>query len=363
MRRTSLYDRHAALGARMVPFAGWEMPVSYPSGTVAEVKACRASVGIFDVSHMGELSVSGEEARSFLQDVTANDVSRLHAGEAQYSLLLNPSGGVIDDIIVYCQGEREFLVVVNASRHDDDLSWILKNCAGRDAAVSDRSDATALIAVQGPSAVDIVRRHVQQMESEVNRFHFASCSFDGVPILASRTGYTGEDGFEIFCDTADAPHIWDILISDGAVPCGLGARDVLRLEAAYPLYGHELDDTHTPLESGTGWATKLNKGEFIGRDALLQQKQNGVAAKLVGLKMVEPPNAIPREGLSVLSRENACPVGSITSGTLSPSLGCGIAMARVGVDLAMPGTRLQVDVRGRMVGAEVVKMPFYRNGV
>ena len=363
-KQTSLHAWHAAHGARLVPFAGWSMPVMYKTGTVAEVQACRSQAGLFDVSHMGEFSVTGTGAAQFLQSITANDVTTLVDGQAQYSMLLNEEGGVKDDIIVYKLSDDDHMVVVNAGCLDKDWEWVSGQAARYpDLSVSDISDASALIAVQGPLAVKLVSELANGSVAETPRFHFAQGALADYPVTYSRTGYTGEDGFEIFCRWDDAPAIWELLVERGAVPCGLGARDVLRLEAAYPLYGHELDEMHTPFESGTSWATKLAKGEFIGSHALVKQKQNIILERLVGIRMIEPRNAIARDGYSIYDASGEGPVGSVTSGTLSPTVGQGIAMARVQHRLSKPGTEVQVEIRGRKAKAEVVKLPFYRNGV
>lgn len=359
MKQTSLYETHKAAGATLVPFAGWEMPVSY-AGTVSEVAATRTSAGIFDVSHMGEVTVTGGGAYDFVQSVTTNDVSKLIPGKAQYSLLLNEHGGVIDDIIVYCRAEHDYLIVLNAGCKDKDWDWLQAQALGRpDLVLTDISDETALIAVQGPQAIEIVSEVLERAKTlrEIPRFHFAQIEEQGLPMTLSRTGYTGEDGFEIFCDWEDAPTLWQILTEAGAVPAGLGARDVLRLEAAYPLYGHELDDVNFPTASGTGWAVKAKKGEFIGRDAL---QANAQAEQLVGIQM--EGRAIPREHYAVTDAEGRR-VGETTSGTWSPTIKAGIAMARLSSDAAAPGTDVFVDIRGRQAPAKIVKLPFYRNGV
>ena len=336
----------------------------YKTGTVAEVQACRAQAGLFDVSHMGEFSVTGESAAQFLQAITANDVSTLADGQAQYSMLLNEEGGVKDDIIVYKLADADFMVVVNAGCLDKDWEWVSAQAAQYSGlSVTDISDASALIAVQGPSAVSLVSNLSDAAIADIQRFHFAQGLLSGYPVTFSRTGYTGEDGFEIFCRWDDAPAIWELLAESGAIPCGLGARDVLRLEAAYPLYGHELDEMHTPFESGTSWATKLAKGEFVGSHALVKQKQNTILERLVGIRMTEPRNAIARDGYSIYDASGEGPIGSVTSGTLSPTTGQGIAMARVQHRLSKPGTEVQIEIRGRKAKAEIVKMPFYRNGV
>ena len=356
MKQTSLYEAHKAAGATLVPFAGWEMPVSY-TGTVAEVAATRMSAGLFDVSHMGEVTVTGDGAFDFVQSVTTNDVSRLAPGKAQYSLLLNEGGGVVDDIIVYNQGKNDYMIVLNAGCKDKDWNWLKAQAEGRaNVTLADISDETALIAVQGPDAVGLVARIAGADSALLPRFHFADVP-GPMPLRLSRTGYTGEDGFEIFCDWSDAPALWTLLTDAGAVPNGLGARDVLRLEAAYSLYGHELDAETSPLESGVGWAVKAKKGEFVGRDALMQQKQ---AQQMVGLQM--DGRAIPREHYAVTDADGRA-VGETTSGTWSPTVKAGIALARIDASAAAPGTPVFVNIRGRQAPATVTKLPFYRNGV
>jgi aminomethyltransferase len=362
MKKTSLYETHKAAGATLVPFAGWEMPVSY-AGTVAEVAATRTSAGLFDVSHMGEVTVTGEGAFNFVQSVTTNDVSRLVPGKAQYSLMLNESGGVIDDIIVYCMGENDYLIVLNAGCKDKDWTWLEAQAAGKENVVlKDISDMNALIALQGPKAVEIaVSSAEDKAVGELRRFHFAGSGIRDtrvkLGVLFSRTGYTGEDGFEMLCAWDDAPALWKILTEAGAVPAGLGARDVLRLEAAYPLYGHELDAENAPNASGTAWAVKMGKGNFIGRAAL---QKNVQTQQLVGLQM--DARAIPREHYTITDSAGRM-IGETTSGTWSPTVKAGIAMARVDLSAAALGTPVFVDIRGRKSPATITKLPFYRNGV
>ncbi len=371
MKRTSLYETHLAAGATLVPFAGWEMPVSY-AGTVAEVAATRTSAGLFDVSHMGEVTVSGNGAFDFVQSVTTNDVSKLVPGKAQYSLLLNEGGGIVDDIIVYCMGENDYMIVLNAGCKDNDWDWLQAQAAGRGGVVlKDISDQTALIAVQGPKAVEKLNALVAMgYPAYTKRFHFTEATLNHKPYVEfgggeykmvnatlSRTGYTGEDGFEIFCFWDDAELIWNALTALGATPAGLGARDVLRLEAAYSLYGHELDADTGPQESGVGWAVKMKKGEFVGRAAL---QENTPTQQLVGLQM--DGRAIPREHYKVTDTEGRV-IGETTSGTWSPTLKAGIAMARVDLSATAPATPVFVDIRGRQAPATITKLPFYRNGV
>ena len=358
MKQTSLHETHKAAGATMVPFAGWEMPVSY-SGTVAEVHAARTGTGLFDVSHMGEARVSGPGSFSYLQRVTANDVSRLAPGQAHYSLLLNDNGGVVDDIIVYRQGRDEFFVVLNAGCKEKDWDWLAYEAkAQAGVALTDISDETALIAVQGPKAVSLVCALTGA--PDIARFHFAEVDFAGVPLTLSRTGYTGEDGFEVFCPWSGATLVWDALAARGATPCGLGARDVLRLEAAYPLYGHELDAETNALECGVGWAIKTGKGDFLGREAIVAAKSPGPLRRLAGVQMTA--RAIPREGCPILAQDGT-PIGHVTSGTFSPTVSAGIALARLNTAFTATGTHVQVDIRGRLAPATVAPLPFYRNGV
>ncbi len=357
LKRTSLYHTHQSAGATLVPFAGWEMPVSY-AGTVAEVAAVRTAAGLFDVSHMGEASVTGPGALAFIQRVTTNDAGRLAPGRAQYSLLLNEGGGVVDDVIVYCRAPDDYFFVLNAGCKDKDWAWLQSQAAGRaDVTLADVSDQTALIAVQGPAVVALVNGLVDHGSKELPRFAFAGRNWHGLPLTLSRTGYTGEDGFEIFCAWDDAPELWDTLVAAGATPAGLGARDVLRLEAGYSLYGHELDAETGPAESGVGWAVKKAKGDFVGRDALSTPPP---ARRIVGLRMDE--RAIPREHFAVSDAEGR-PIGQTTSGTWSPTVKAGIAMARLDAAHAAPGTRVFVDIRGRRAPATVAPLPFYRNGV
>ena len=357
MKRTSLYETHQAAGATLVPFAGWEMPVSY-AGTVSEVAATRTAAGLFDVSHMGEVTVKGAGAFDFVQAVTTNDASKLSPGKAQYSLLLNEHGGIIDDIIVYCLAESEYMIVLNAGCKDKDWDWLEARALGRpNLTLTDISDETALIAVQGPAAITLAAEVLESTAAlpDLKRFHFAAIVEHGLTV--SRTGYTGEDGLEIFCKWPDAPALWKLLADAGTVPCGLGARDVLRLEAAYPLYGHELDAENFPAASGTGWAVKPKKGEFIGRGALQAAPKT---EQLVGIRMEE--RAIPREHYAVTDTAGRR-VGETTSGTWSPTLKAGIAMARLSAEAAAPGTDVFVDIRGREAPARIVALPFYRNGV
>lgn len=357
MRRTPLYDAHRALGARMVDFAGWEMPVQY-SGIVDEHHAVRRCAGLFDVSHMGEIEISGTQALAACQNLTINDVSRLRDGQAQYSVLCLPGGGAIDDVIVYRRGADRFFFCVNASNRETDYEWMREHAGG--AEVADRSDDYALLALQGPRATEILARLTALSLTTVPPFAFVEGEVAGRSALVSHTGYTGEDGWEIYCDAANARPIWDAMLSGGEPsglrPAGLGARDTLRLEAALALYGHELTRDRTPLEARLGWVVRFDKGDFIGRDALLRQKAEGLRCRLVGLVLLDP--GIARASHLVFAGDER--VGEITSGTKSPTLGESIALAYVATAQAEIGNRLQVEVRSRRLAAEVVRLPFYR---
>jgi aminomethyltransferase len=340
----------------MVPFAGWEMPVHYGS-ILDEVRAVRGGVGVFDVSHMGEFRVAGDDALAALQHLLTNDASRLRPGRAQYTLLCREDGGVLDDLIVY-RNDHDFLVVANASNRADDFQWMTGHTAALDARWTDESDATALLAVQGPRAAALLAPLVSGVSlAELRPFSHGPAVLQtaGGQIEArlARTGYTGEDGFEIFCAWDDAPAIWNAVTAAGAAPCGLGARDVLRIEAAYPLYGHEINVDTNPYAAGLGWVVKPDKGPFIGRDAIVSARDAGLPRQLRGL-LPEDPRAIPREGAEVVHRSG---VGRVTSGTFSPTLGRAIAMAYMPAGAA---GEAQVLMRGRQLPAAIVDLPFYK---
>lgn len=342
----------------MVEFAGWEMPVQY-TGVIEEHLAVRQRAGLFDVSHMGEIEVRGPGAENFYQWISANDVGRMKISQAQYNLLLNDRGGVVDDVIGYRLQADHFLICVNASNTEKDFRWIQEHAAGR-ADVENVSARYAQLALQGPAAESILQSLTNLKLGHIQSFHFAFAEVASVRCLVARTGYTGEDGFELYCHGDDAEPLWNALLETGAgqglVPVGLGARDTLRLEKAYPLYGHELDDTTTPLEAGLEWVTKLSKPSFIGRDILLKQKQEGIKRKLVGLELVE--RGIARSDYPLL--RNGKRIGRVTSGTKSPSLGKSIALGYVGVEDSQVDTILDVEIRGRATKAKVVSLPFYR---
>lgn len=364
MRRTPLYDCHREAGARMVDFAGWEMPVQY-TGVMEEHRAVRTAAGLFDVSHMGEVRVRGAGAEAFLQRLTPNDVSKLVPGRAHYSGLLNERGTYLDDILVYRLAAEDFLVVVNASNAGPDFAWIQQQAQGvPDVEVADASDDYALLALQGPRAAAILAELTREDLAAIKYYGFALGEVDGAAAILSRTGYTGEDGFELYLAPGDAARIWRRLLEAGAphglIPAGLGARDTLRLEAGMALYGHEIDDTTTPWEANLDWVVKLGKpGDFLGRAALEAQRQSGVGRKLIGFEM--EGRGIARQGYPVHAGEAAGePVGTVTSGTWSPTFEKALGMAYVPAALANPGQRLGMEIRGKVAAAVVVPLPFYR---
>lgn len=351
-KRTALYDRHAALGGRMVDFAGWEMPVQY-KGILDEHRAVRESAGAFDISHMGEFFVSGEGAEAWLDGLLTNRVSKLAPGEAQYTLLLNERGGVIDDLIVYRTGASDYLLIVNASKIDEDAAW-LRAHARDGVSFTDRSDEFSAIAVQGPKARGIYQTVFgSALPEERNRV--IPVKFDGADGYVVTTGYTGEDGFEIVIPNTAAPALWDALLAAGAAPCGLGARDTLRLEMCYPLNGSDLSPERTPLEAGLGFFVDLTKEDFIGKAALVAQKEAGVPMRLAALEVTEksPPM---RAHYPVLI--DGKQISETCSGALSPSLGYGIAMAYLPAEIAKVGQSVEIEVRGRRYPASVAKKPF-----
>lgn len=356
LRRTPLYETHVAHGARMVPFAGWEMPVQY-SGVIDEVKAVREAAGLFDVSHMGELHVSGPAALAWLNSMTTNDVSRLVPGRAQYSLLLDEEAGIIDDILVYCTGADSYMVVVNASNTDKDREW-LEGKLVPGVTLDDSSLVTSLVAIQGPLAGEILQPLCSGPLADLRRFGFAAGEVAGVECLVSRTGYTGEDGFELFTQ-GDVVRVWSALLAAGEgrlKPCGLGARDVLRIEAGNVLYGHEIWDEVNPLSANLMWVVKMDKGEFIGRGALAGYLEAGAALVVAGI--TSTTRAIPRDRYPI--RKDGQDVGWITSGTFSPTLGKPIGMGFLPPELAEPGTEVDVIIRERPERMVVTALPFHR---
>ncbi len=352
-RRTPLYDRHLAASARMVEFAGWEMPQQY-SSVKEEHTAVRSSAGLFDVSHMGRFEVSGPSAGVFLQGLVTNDLARVPPDHAQYNLLCQPDGGIVDDLIVCRRGPDGWWVVVNAANRDKDLAW-LREHAPQDIQIVDRSAEVSLLAVQGPEAAKVIPVHGLDLDS-IPAFGVGVARVAGVEGFLSRTGYTGEDGFELFLPSERVAGVWDALLETGALPCGLAARDVCRLEAGLRLYGSDMDHSTNPYEAGLGWTVKLQKPDFVGRPALERIKSEGPRRHLVGLAGAD--RTIPRHG-STVSREGMS-IGSVTSGTYSFWLGRGIGMASVEAGAAPPGAAVRVEARTGAGLAEVVKMPFYR---
>ncbi len=341
--RTPLFDRHVALGARMVPFAGWEMPVQY-EGVIPEHKAVRTDCGVFDVSHMGELEVEGPRAQGLLQSLLSNDLERLEAGQAQYTLLTNDSGGIVDDLIVYRLSPFRFLLIVNAANREGDFEWMKeREIPGSD--VRDVSDEYGLLAVQGPRALERLGL------PEAPAFSFAEGELDGIACMINRTGYTGEQGVELMAAVEDAGDLWDRVVARGAKPAGLGARDTLRLEVCYPLHGNDIGPETDAISAGLGWVCALDK-DFTGADELRQIKAEGPRRRLVAFVMQE--RAIPREGMGIDGG------GEVTSGTHSPMLDRGIGLGYVPADSAAPGTELTIDVRGRPRRARAVKKPIYK---
>lgn len=355
--RTPLHGEHLALGAKMVPFAGYEMPVQYPTGITAEHHAVRRAAGLFDVSHMGEFEVRGDRALDFVNHVSTNDASKLEVGQAQYSTLLNDDGKLLDDLLVYRFADR-YMLVVNGANKEKDWAWVSRYAGEFGVDLRDVTDDVALLALQGPKAQAILARLTDADLDAIRYYRFAEGAVDGVAGIISRTGYTGEDGFELYLPAAEAPRVWRRLLEagaeDGLAAAGLGCRDSLRLEMGYALYGNDLDEGRTPLEAGLGWVVKLDKPSFVGRDALLRQKSEGVRTRLVGFRLKE--RGFPRHGYPV-SVEGA-EAGVVTSGVVSPTTGEGVGMAYVPVTHAKAGSEIGVVIRGAAIPAEVVRPPF-----
>ncbi len=369
MRHTPLYDAHLRLGAKMVDFGGWAMPVSYPGGIIDEHRATRQAVGVFDVCHMGEIHFRGSRAAEAVQRLVTNDVGRLTDGRALYTVACLPTGGIVDDLIVYRISATHYLTVVNAGNLEKDRDWFFEHARPL-CDVTDASEETGLIAYQGPGAKHSLQPLTKVSLGELPSFGFVEkCEIAGVSASVARTGYTGEDGFEIFCAAQDAPALWDRLLEAaagvGGKPVGLGARDTLRLEARLPLYGNDLDETTTPLEAGLGWVVKLDGGDFIGRAPLRAQQAAGVTRTLCGFVMIG--RGIARHGYPLYDADadadaDAAPRGTTTSGGPAPTLGKNIGLGYLPTALAGAGTRISVDCRGKRVDAEVVKGPFYKRG-
>jgi aminomethyltransferase len=353
-KRTALFDRHVTLGGRMVDFAGWEMPVQY-SGILDEHRAVRESAGAFDISHMGEFFVRGAGATTWLDGLLTNQIAKLAAGEAQYTLMLNEKGGVIDDLIVYRLGEDEYLLIVNAAKIDEDAAWFRAHAADG-ITFEDQSGEYAAIAVQGPVARGVFQNVFGEALSG-DRNRVSRIQFEGADGFVVTTGYTGEEGFEVVIPNSGAAALWDALIAGGAKPCGLGARDTLRLEMCYPLNGSDLSPERTPLEAGLGFFVDLTKDDFIGKSALESQKAGGLESRLVAIAVTEKSPPI-RPHYAVW--HDGAPISETCSGALSPTLGYGIAMAYLPVAVAKPGTEVEIEVRGKRYKASVVKKPFLK---
>jgi aminomethyltransferase len=363
LKQTPLNNAHRKLGGRMVDFGGWDMPVQYPAGTIEEHNRTRTRSGLFDVSHMGEIDVRGSEAIAFVNGLTSNDVSKLVDGQAHYTALTTPEGTVIDDLLVYRLAEDHLLLVVNAGTTEKDWEWISSHHKGESVQLQNVSADYCQLAIQGPDALSILQPLTDVPLNEIKYYHFTPGKVDGVDGIVSRTGYTGEDGFEVYGPAGEAERLWNKILEagnygtdTGIVPCGLAARNTLRLEAGMALYGHEISENITLLEANLGWICKLDKGEFIGRDALLAQKESGVQKKLIGFEVTD--RGIARDDQEILV--NGERVGKVTSGSPAPFLKKNIGLGYVPVEFATVGQELSIDVRGKLVGAQVVKTPFYK---
>ncbi len=364
LKKTPLNHAHRELGGKMVDFGGWDMPVQYTAGVIEEHLRTRTAAGLFDVSHMGEIWVEGIDAIAFVNRLTTNDVTKLVDGQAHYSAFTNEKGGVVDDLLVYRFDQNKLLLVVNAGTTDKDWSWITSHKKDdEDIALTNASSDYCQIAVQGPKAVGILQKLTETNLDEIKYYWFTTGHIDGVEAIISRTGYTGEDGFEVYADAKFAVQLWNKLLetgkygdADGILPAGLAARNTLRLESAMSLYGHELDDDITPLEAGLGWITKLQKGNFTGRDTLAALKEKGLSRKLVGFEMTD--RGIARDGFDIYINDKK--VGYVTSASPAPFLKKNIGLAFLPIEFANIGQEIKIDVRGKHLAAEVVSTPFYR---
>jgi aminomethyltransferase len=362
MKHTAFHALHVAAGAKMVSFAGFEMPIQYPTGILEEHRIVRTGVGVFDVSHMGEFEVKGADALALIQRLTVNDASKLAPGKAQYSALTRPNGGIVDDLLVYMRGENDYMLVVNGANVDKDLAWVMEHAAAfPNVTVSDESDSVHLLAVQGPQSIATLQKLTTVNLESIAYYNFVEDTCAGRPMIISRTGYTGEIGFELYFRGTDAEaadvvaQLFEAGKEFGIAWIGLGARDTLRLEKGYCLYGNDITDETNPIEAGLGWITKLAKGPFNGSDVIAAVKESGPTRKLVGFVM-RTEKLIPRNGYSIVS--NGATVGHVTSGNTSPGLGTGIGLGYVPTDLSAPGTMIEIAARGTTFPAEVVKIPF-----
>ena len=360
MNRTPLYEEHKKLGAKIVPFAGWEMPLSY-SGVLEEHRATRTAIGLFDVSHMGRIDLTGPAAVELLDRVATSAVKKLAVGGMQYALVCNEQGGILDDIMIYRFGEQRYFVCANASNAEKIFQWLIKQAAGFSGLqVMDRSPALAQIAVQGPRSRDLMRPITAADLDRLKLRHCIETKVAGVPMLLSRSGYTGELGYELYLPGDRAREVWTLLTKNGAAaglkPCGLGCRDTLRLEMGYPLYGNDMDETTTPVEASLEFAVDLGKTDFIGREAMARQRETGISRKLIGFELVQ--RGVPRHGHKIFS--DGKEIGVVTSGNHSPSLNKGIGMGCVQTTFAELGGKIQIDIRGNTVPAIIVERPFYK---
>lgn len=359
MKRTPLFKQHQQAGGKLVDFAGWEMPIQY-GGVIEEYQAVRTAAGLFDVSHMGRVTAEGREAEAFLQRVTTNNVAGLAVGDAQYSMVCNPAGGIKDDIFIYRLGQARFLVCVNASNRDKIVSWLFQKAPQGDIRLSDESDEMAQIALQGPQSPAILRAVCPAAADRLKPRQCLETDVLGAQGVVSRTGYTGEVGYELYVPSHKAVAVWEGLMKAGGTAgikaCGLGSRDLLRLEVGYLLYGNDMDEQTTPLEAGAAFAVDFTKGEFVGSQALLEQKEKGTAKKLAAFELLQ--KGVPRHEMKILADGQA--IGVVTSGNLSPLLQKGIGLGYVPAKFAAPGAQFQVDIRGRLHQAVVVKLPFYK---
>lgn len=360
LQRTPLYDLYAGHGAKTIDFGGWDLPVQF-SGIKSEHEAVRTKAGLFDVSHMGEVFVEGKDSTAFLQKLMTNDVSKLVEGRAQYTIMCNEQGGTIDDLLIYKMSDDKYFLVVNAANTDKDVEWMKQHAEG-DVTVTNVSDDYALLALQGPKAQEILSRLTDEPLEEIKFFRFKDqVTIAGQQALISRTGYTGEDGFEIYASPESARVLWEEILKegekDGVVPAGLGARDTLRFEAGLPLYGQEMSDAISPLEAGLGFAVKVGKeADFIGKEVLVRQKEEGVPRKLAGIRMID--KGIPRTGYAVYKGDEK--IGEVTTGTQSPTLGANIGNILIGTEHAVLGDVVEVEVRKKRLKAEIVETPFYK---
>lgn len=358
MKTTPLYEKHLELNGKIIDFGGWALPVEY-SGILSEHEAVRTKAGLFDVSHMGEITVKGKDAEKYLQMIVTNDVSVLANNQIAYTTMCYPDGGVVDDLLVYKNSNEDYLLVVNASNTDKDFEWLEGHVSGN-VEVKNVSSAYAQLAIQGPQAQTILQKLVKDDLNELEFYHFKNnMGVGGISVMVSRTGYTGEDGFELYFASSDGPKMWDMLLEagkdEGIVPAGLGARDTLRFEAVLPLYGQEIDKDITPLEAGLGFCVKFTKNDFIGKDALANQKADGLKRKTAGFEMVE--RGIPRSHYDVYA--DGKKIGYVTTGSFSPTLKKNIGLALIDAEYAKEGTEIEISIRNKSIKAKVIKKPFY----